>query len=101
MTAAELVSKWFVEGYAPKKVYHSDHFAMGCKLIADGRVEAGVKMVRDALTQAECNAKTDVDRIVGFVQKEPREAFHLVKPHAELLKLVPFKASSGSKGSKN
>lgn len=90
MTAPEIIGSLFIKenAYQPKNVDISDHFAMGCKLVIDGHIDAGLKMVSGAMTLAGCKNATHEKQIRDYVKKNPAEAFHLVRPHAELSYLV-------------
>jgi hypothetical protein len=111
MTSQEYINKHFCNGFAPKDVNISDHFALGCKLIIDGQLDAGVKMIRGSIIMINkiCNqeawvdaegfvksgftriSKTAEESMVNYAKKNPVGAFHAVKPHKELLAIGPAK----------
>lgn len=90
MTAPEIIGSLFIKenGYQPKNVDISDHFSMGCKLVIDGHIDAGLKMVSGAFKLIGGVSDTKQKQIRDYVKKNPAEAFHLVRPHAELSYLV-------------
>ena len=90
MTASELINKYFVKenGYQPKNVDISDHFALGCKLIIEGHVDAGLKIISGAMTLAGCRNDTHEKQIKAYAVKSPAEAALMVKPHCEVEKMI-------------
>lgn len=90
MTASELINKYFVKenGYQPINIIASDHFASGCKLFIDGHIDAGLKMVSGAFKLIGGVSDTKQKQIRDYVKKNPAEAFHMVRTHAELSYLV-------------
>ena len=90
MTASELINKYFVKenDYQPKNVDISDHFALGCKLIIEGHVDAGLKIIAGAMTLAGCRNAAHEKQIKAYVRNSPSEAGLMVKPHCEVGKLI-------------
>lgn len=90
MTASELINKYFVKenGYQPKNVDISDHFALGCKLIIEGKVDAGLKIISGAMTFAGCRNAAHEKQIKAYVRNSPAEAGLMVKPHCEVGKII-------------
>ncbi len=90
MTASELINKYFVKenGYQPKNVDISDHFALGCKLIIEGKVDAGLKIIAGAMILAGCRNAAHEKQIKAYARNSPAEAGLMVKPHCEIAKLL-------------
>ena len=90
MTAAELINKYFVKenGYQPINIIASDHFALGCKLIIEGKVDAGLKIISGAMTLAGCRNAVHEKQIKAYAVKSPAEAALMVKPHCEVEKIL-------------
>ncbi len=91
MTASELINKYFVKenGYQPKNVDISDHFALGCKLIIEGHVDAGLKIIAGAMTLAGCRTVAHEKQVKAYVRNSPAEAGLMVWSHCEIAKLMP------------
>ncbi|PKL41669.1 MAG: hypothetical protein CVV41_18120 [Candidatus Riflebacteria bacterium HGW-Riflebacteria-1] len=96
MTAPELIESLFIKenGYQPANIIASDHFAVGCMLIIEGKIDAGLKIVSGAFKLIGGVSDTKQKRIRDYVKKNSAEAFHLVRPHAELSYLVGRPAKS-------
>ncbi len=92
MNASELINKYFVKenGVAPKNANVSNHFALGCKLIIEGHVDAGLKIIDGAMTLAGCRNAAHEKQIKAYVKNSPSEAGLMVKPHCEVWKLIIF-----------
>lgn len=90
MTASELINKYFVKGngLAPKNADVSNHFALGCRLIIEGHVDAGLKIISGAMTFAGCRNAAHEKQIKAYVRNSPAEAGVMVKPHWEVGKLI-------------
>jgi hypothetical protein len=90
MNAHEIIQKYFSpEEFKPTTIEIVDHFAIGCVLTAQGRVTAGLKMVNGALRLANCKNSQHFRQVISFVQKNPKEAFQMVRPHMEIMSLFP------------
>jgi len=90
MTASELINKYFVKenGYEPVNIIASDHFALGCKLIIEGLVDAGLKIIAGAMTLAGCRNAAHEKQIKAFARNNPAEAGLMTRPHREVEKLL-------------
>ena len=90
MTASELINKYFVKenGYQPKNANVSNHFALGCKLIIEGHVDAGLKIIAGAMTLAGCRNAAHEKQIKAYVRNSPSEAGLMVWSHCEVGKLI-------------
>ena len=90
MTAPEIIESLFIKenGYQPKNVDVSDHFAVGCMLIIEGKIDAGFKMVSGALSLAGCKNAAHEKQIRAYAGKNPAEAALMVKPHYEIENLI-------------
>ncbi len=90
MTASELINKYFVKenGLAPKNADVSNHFALGCKLIIEGKGDAGLKIISGAMTFAGCRNAAHEKQIRTYARNSPAEAGLMVKPHCEIAKLL-------------
>lgn len=102
MNAQELISKYFLKenGYQPKNVDISDHFALGCRLVIEGKIDAGLKIISGAMTLAGCKNAAHEKQIKAYATNNPAEAALMAKPHCEIEKLIqPINAGLRTKKS--
>ncbi|PKL46186.1 MAG: hypothetical protein CVV42_17345 [Candidatus Riflebacteria bacterium HGW-Riflebacteria-2] len=90
MTAPEIIESLFIKenGYQPANIIASDHFALGCMLIIEGKIDAGLKIISGALSLAGCKNAAHEKQIRAYAGKNPAEAALMVKPHYEIEKLI-------------
>ena len=72
----------------PINIIASDHSALGCKFVIEGRFDAGVKIISGAITLAGCKNVTHKKQIKTYVKRSSADAGLMVKPHCGMEKLI-------------